>query len=167
MNIKIGDKLKYIGKSGQIKKGALVTFVEKDTDRPYTRCSIEGGRILYFSDADLVPAHIRACDLPLGFIQALIPSQVKIRVHWPQSKDLTIHQTFQENGLSLPSDARPLQQKEEQWDWSATVTFPALPENLTPEGTTKDSLGIMRNSRRDVVLALLKAGFSLTDYTRY
>ena len=160
-------KLRYIGKSGQVKKGALVETIEKIEG--YTRgraVASNSDSIFLFKDTDLEPAYIYSTDLPAGFLDALNGEREKVttRVLWPNKKDRLVQETFQENGLTLPPDARPLNNK--QWDWSAEMRFPVLPENLVPEGTiTKD--GWMWNSRRDIVLAILKAGFPLTAYAKY
>ncbi len=157
-------KLRYIGKSGQIRKGDLVEFVEI-VGTSHTRGLVDG-RIFCFPNGDLEPAYIYSADLTAGFLEALegIRNLVTTRVLWPAKKDRLVQETFQENGIVFPADARPLRNK--QWDWSAEMRFPALPVNLVPEGTMADGEGWMRNSRRDVVLAVLKAGFPLTTYAK-
>jgi hypothetical protein len=84
------------------------------------------------------------------------------RVLWPIKKHQHIQDVFSENGLVLPEDSRPLNNK--QWDWSAEMRFPDMSNNLTPDGTVSDGPGWLKCSRRDVVLAVLKAGFPLTQY---
>jgi hypothetical protein len=161
-------KLRYVGKSGQVKNGDVVEEIERISSISQTRAFHEPtGKIFCFRDDDLEPAFIYASDLPAGFLDALgaVRDQVTIRVHWPPNKDALVHMTFSENGLTLPEDARPLNNK--QWDWSAEMRFPEIPANLTPDGTKAEAPGWLHNSRRDVVLAVRKAGFPLTDYAKF
>ena len=162
-----GQKVQYVGKSGQVKKWATGEYIGPficPTGSPKSYVKF-GDKRLLVPDDDLQSAYIYASDLPLGFAEALdlVRDQVRIRVHWPEKKHSLVEATFSENGLILPCDARPIASK--MWDWAAEMWFPELQGNLTPEGTVREGDG-MKNSRRDVVLAALRAGFPLTDYAK-
>lgn len=102
---------------------------------------------------------------------AAVREQVSIRVHYPKHAEGQIQETFSKAGVALPEDIRALNSGSRggqtvQRDWAAVVWFPETPS--APEGSKADSnrIGFMMNSRRDVVLGILKAGFEITDYTK-
>jgi len=162
-----GQKVRYVGKSGQIKHGDVGLYVEAHPTLVGKHRAEFNARTLAFSDQDLELVYEQACDLSPVFVAALSDdTRLRIRIHYPKSKEAEIQATFSENGIILPENMRPLDQVKEQWSWSAEVYFSAIKPEDTPEGTKLHTSGLMKNSRRDVALALLKVGFSLTTYTK-
>jgi hypothetical protein len=115
---------------------------------------------------------VQPSELSSVFLETLAETRerVEIRVHYPKHAEGQAQETFSKAGVSLPEDIRPLDSgarggQSVQRDWAAVVWFPETP--TAPEGSkpVEGRPGIMMNSRRDVVLAILKAGFSITDYT--
>lgn len=120
-------------------------------------------------------APVLPAELSSAFLVALseVSDKVAIRVHYPKHAEQSIQAAFSQAGIVLPPDIRPLDSglrggQTIQRDWAAVVWFPLLPGVPTPEGTKADTHtpGFLINSRRDVVLGILKAGFVITDYTR-
>lgn len=118
-----------------------------------------------YTAQDVVPA-----DLPNGFLQALEPyhSQIEIRVHFPPHAEAQIQRDFSNAGVALPAEIQALEPGKRggttvQRTWAASVWFPAVHDNFTPAGSKPTGEGdLMVNNHRDVVLALLKAGFEIT-----
>jgi len=114
-----------------------------------------------------------ASELSPAFLETLAAAkgQVRIRVHYPKHAEGQTQETFSKAGISLPEDIRALDSGSRggqtiQRDWAAVVWFP---ETITaPEGSKPDLRrpGFMMNSRRDIVLGILKAGFEITEYAR-
>jgi|SRR5271157_1665607 len=120
------------------------------------------------------PLDVKPAELSEVFLQSLVEvrNQVHIRVHYPKHAEAHIQETFSKAGVSLPEDIRALDSGARggfttQRDWAAVVWFPAIAGVQMPNGTKKDLSNVDRliNSRRDIVLAILKAGFPITDYT--
>lgn len=121
------------------------------------------------------PVDVHPAELSSAFLQSLaaVRERVRIRVHYPKHAEGHLQETFSKAGVMLPDDIRPLNSgarggQTTQYDWAAVVWFPILEGVQTPDGTKADTnaQGVLMNSRRDVVLAILKAGFLITDYTR-
>jgi len=114
---------------------------------------------------------VRPSELSSLFLETLTATkeQVKIRVLYPKHAEERVQDIFSSAGVSLPEDIRAIDSGARggqtiQRDWAAVVWFPETP--AAPEGSKQDSShpGFMMNSRRDVVLGVLKAGFPITDY---
>lgn len=115
--------------------------------------------------------HVVPSALSSVFLETLeaVKEKIEIRVHYPKHAEANTLDTFSKAGVALPTDIRPLNSgsrggQTTQRDWAAVVWFPKTP--FAPEGSKQDPnrLHMMMNSRRDVVLAIVKAGFPITDY---
>jgi hypothetical protein len=117
---------------------------------------------------------LASSEVSFAFITALKESPYDIRIKYPEHAEQSLVDSFNTAGVVLPTDIRPqdvgsrVDGAEAPRSWSATVIFPNTPvlRSTAPDGTLPLNEKFLINSKRAVVLALLKSGFDITNYTK-
>jgi hypothetical protein len=111
--------------------------------------------------------------LPVGFLEYLFEakSQVEIRIHYPELAESFVSELFSREGIELPNDIRAIDSGSRggvtvQRTLAGEMHFPTpLAKNILP-GASVVTGNITKISRLAVILAVLKAGFQITQYAK-
>ena len=112
-------------------------------------------------------------NLPAGFLEYLteVKGAVEIRIHYPKHAEPFVFELFSREGVDLPDDIRALDSGARggitiQRTLAGEMWFPTpLNMALLPQGH-KTVDGVTKVSQLAIILSVLKAGFSITKYTK-
>jgi hypothetical protein len=174
MSLRIGQNVKHqqFGEGVITKlldKGLVkVVFVNEEFEKIVSPKFLEG----YISVGDSILT-LQPSNLPADFLEYLfeVKDRVQIRIHYPKHAESFVFNLFSREGLELPANIRALDCGSHGGTTiprtlAGEMWFPTPKNSVYVPTPNKTAKGITKISSLAVILSVLKAGFSITKYTK-